>query len=168
MINNLMKRNLFAKKVLNRKFFSSHVEQIYERDSHFIEKLKSANEISTSDFLNFTRVITQRKVVDKDIWATFDKHLPNHISNLDEFGIRKVCSALESNADHDENTIQKLKSKIKSIRHSQGISEEEYQSRKYDVNRMWFKMSGPQHRAWMRYTLLRDWVMSKFSFGILK
>ena len=154
--------------ILKRNFSrKSHIEQIKEWDNSFIDKVRAGKDISTKDFVNFSRVIVQRKMKDQQTWETFNKNLPNHIQSLDEFGIRRICSALEFNNDHDENIIKQLNLRVKALRKEKGIDENEYQSTKPDRSKYWESLPASV-KFWMRYAVIRDWVFKTFSFGILK
>jgi hypothetical protein len=167
-MNTLMRRNYLLKGMTRRCFSAkSHIDQVFEKDGQYVEKAMGGGTLSTSEFVNFTRVITQRKLLNKEIWTTFEKQLPSHINNLNEFDIRKVCSALEFNRNFDSSLIDQLKARAKGIRKQEGVNEEEYQQNKPSQDNIW-KSLPVQFKVWMRYAVVRDWIVSKFSFGILK
>jgi len=147
----------------------SHLAQIAEREMALLEKLRSSSNFSKEDIGEFARVLRKTNF-DKELWQKFEKELPKHVYNFDEFEIRKVIS-LSISANNNgfltgDDVVDSLSSRLDAIytaKDRNGVSLEEFKANK----RNYLQSVPLAYRFWIKIYGIRSSFLDLFAkYGI--
>ena len=144
----------------------SFLSEIQEREDKLYDRVMNTDQVTSTELINFTRIINKRNSKDDAAFQKFFKLLPNHIQNFDEIDIRKVCSLLDGR-DINQDLIKQLRDRSKHLREEKGVDEEFHQMFKPKREEIW--KNSPL--AIKFYTLLgvyRDKIMNSMNIIKLK
>jgi len=143
--------------------------QIAERESALLEKLRSNTNYSKEEMGEFARVLKKTNF-DKELWQKFEKELPKHVINFDEFELRKVISlSLSANNQGvltSDDVIDSLSSRLDAIytdKDRNGLSLEEFKAYK----RNYLHTVPLAYRFWMKFYAMKCCFVDMFAkYGI--
>lgn len=147
----------------------SHMAQIAEREMALLEKLRNSSNFTKEDMGEFARVLKKTNF-DKELWQKFEKELPKHVNNFDEFELRKVISlSLSANNNGvltSDDVVDSLSNRLDAIyttKDRNGLSLEEFKAQK----RNYFQSVPLAYRFWMKLYAMRCSFLDMFAkYGI--
>ena len=145
---------------------NSYLREIQEREDNLYNMVMNKDDVTTTDLINFVRIIIKRNPNDEQAIQKFFKYLPNHVDKLDELDIRKVCTLLEGR-DVGQDLIKQLREKSKHLREVRGVDEEYHQMCKPDREQTW-KNSPLAFKFYSLLGVYRDKLMNSFNIIKLK
>ena len=127
----------------------SHLQQISERDSEFVEKIIfNPSNYTAIDFSNFLRVTLKTR--NPEYLELFAKEAPKQISKLDDLDLRKVMSIVIANSElqSQSDLIELIRIRNLELRHHNGAS---VRNDFYDFSHLQYSV-----RFWLLYARTRE------------